>query len=136
MIKIEKLKKFLCAVLVLGIIAVGWWVKPIHFLKTTSAENVKTIYVSDGNTGERFEITDEDDIAYIIDNIKSHEFVKTGISLFCMGTLYDLRFHNENEKSVSEFIINSDNSIRKDPFFYQCEDSMNVIDYIKSIEQN
>ena len=52
-----------------------------------------------------------------------------------MGTLFTLSFCDSNGKVVSEFTVNSDNTIRKDPFFYVTDGNMNIIEYLQFIEE-
>ena len=88
-----------------------------------------------GNSGNRFDITDKEQISYIVENVQKQSFDKEGLSLFRMGTLFTLSFCDSNGKVVSEFTINSDNTIRKDPFFYVTDGNMNITEYLQSIEE-
>lgn len=128
--------------IMLGIIAVIlvsafiWWNVPTSFLASVNANEITSIYVRNGNNGNTFEIENQEDILYIVDNIQKQSFEKDGVSLFRMGTLYVLSFYNGDGKQVSKFIVNGNDVIRKDPFFYQTNgDGLQaVIDYLDTLE--
>lgn len=110
------------------------WIAPSNFLKGIQAENIAMISVRDGSTGNNFDIINQEDIEFIVGEIQSQSFKKDGISMFLMGTLYTMRFFDSDDKLVSEFILNSDDYIRKDPFFYKTSPELNgLTDYIKNI---
>ncbi len=118
-------------IIIAGFIA---WMVPSSFLKGIKAENVAMISVRDGSTGNNFEIINQEDIEFIVGKIQSQSFKNDGISMFLMGTLYTMKFFDSNSKLVAEFILNSDDYIRKDPFFYKTSPEMNgLTEYIKSI---
>lgn len=118
-------------IIIAGFIA---WMVPSNFLKGIKAENVAMISVRDGSTGNNFEIINQEDIELIVGKIQSQSFKKDGISMFLMGTLYTMKFFDSNSKLVAEFILNSDDYIRKDPFFYKTSPEMNgLTEYIKNI---
>lgn len=104
------------------IICFGIWLymqMPSSFLKDITYDEISTITVRDGSTGQIFTITEESDIAHIITTIQAAEFKKEKISLFYAGTLYTIHFYDEEGAEIESFIINSDETIRKDPFFYR-----------------
>ena len=96
----------------------------------------ETHHVRNGNNGSTFEIESQEDILYIVDNIQKHSFKKEGFSLFRMGTFYTLSFYNSDERLISKFIINSDDTIRKDPFFYRTNSGglQSIVDYLDTLE--
>uniref|UniRef100_UPI004055ADDA hypothetical protein n=1 Tax=Agathobacter sp. TaxID=2021311 RepID=UPI004055ADDA len=100
-----------------------------------NAREVAVIEVFNGNSGNSFEIVDEQQINYIVENIQKQSFKKDGLSLFRMGTLFTLSFCESNGKVVNEFTVNSDNIIRKDSFFYMTDGNMNITEYLQSIEE-
>lgn len=129
------------AVIILGIIvilivfAVVWWNSPTSFLKSVNADKVAVIYVRDGHTGSRFAVENREDIIYIVENIRKNSFRKNGVSLFRMGTWFTLTFCDENGRKISEFIVNSDSDIRRDPFFFNAgAGNMDIVDYLSMLE--
>ena len=109
------------------------WIVPNNFLREIKAENVAMISVRDGSTGKNFEIINQEDIEFIVGEIQLQSFKKDGISMFIMGTLYTMRFFDSNKKLVAEFILNSDDTIRKDPFFYKTyPELIGLTEYIKN----
>lgn len=110
------------AVVILGIVLYNI---PKTFGKSVDAAGVDHIDVFDGNTGVGFTITDPEDIRNIVENIKSHPMKRAGISLFYMGYSFRIKLKDSNDKNIiPEFILNSDNTIRKDPFFYRCDSGL------------
>lgn len=108
---------------------------PKTFGKNVDPSEVDHINVFDGNTGTGFTITNPDDIKYIVENIQSHSMKKAGISLGRMGYSFKIRYIDSNDKDVIPvFTLNSDDTIRKDPFFYVCNGGL-CFDYIKECEE-
>ena len=57
-----------------------------------------------------------------------------GISLGRMGYKFSVVLIDENDKAIVPiFFINSDNTIRKDPFFYYCDGGL-CVDYLTELE--
>lgn len=110
------------------------------FFPTTLGKNVKPsdvdhINVFDGGTGVKFTIENYDDIKYIIENIQSHSLKKDGISVGYDGFSFRINCVDKNGKNViPEFIINGDDSIRMDPFFYKCNGGL-CYDYLDNLEE-
>ena len=60
---------------------------------------------------------------------------KDGISLDTMGYSFKISYIDSNDKAVIPvFTLNSDHTIRKDPFFYVCDGGL-CFDYIKECEE-
>lgn len=110
------------------------WISPRNFLKGIKAENIAMISVRDGSTGNIFEIINQEDIQFIVERIQSQSFKKDRVSLFLMGTLYTMSFFDSNNNLVAEFILNADDTIRKDPFFYKTTPELiGLTEYINNI---
>lgn len=128
--------------IVLGIVVLfiifgfAWWNSKTVFLESINSDNVSVIHVRNGRTGNHFEISNEEDISYVVETIRSHSFHKSGISLFRIGTWFTLSFTNEHGNTVSEFIINGNDVIRDDPFFYQIDhgDMQDITGYLTNLE--
>lgn len=129
-------KKFVIPVIatILIFLAAIYYFTPKIFGKNVNPSDVNRIEVFDGNTGVGFAIDNPKDIKYIVENIQSHQMKKDGISFGKMG--YGLKItcvDDNNKEIIPEIILNSDVTIRKDPFFYKC-DGVLCFDYIKEIE--
>ena len=112
------------------------WVTPRHFLKGIKAQDIHVISVRDGSNGNNFDITSQEDIIFIAGKIQSQPYRKDGISMFLMGTLYTMRFYDSDSRLVEEFILNADDRIRKDPFFYITDPELSgLTDYIRNISE-
>ncbi len=123
------------AVVLLIVLAVGYYSMPKTFGKNVNSSEVDHINVFDGNTGTNFIITDREDIKYIVENIQSYYMKKDGISLGKMGYGFKICYMDSGDKDViPEFILNSDDTIRKDPFFYVCDGGL-CFEYIKECEE-
>lgn len=123
-----------CILLLYALLLV-WWFMPTHFLRGVESQQVAAIEVFNGNNGNKFEITDSEDITYIIDHIQQQPFHKTQLSLFYIGTLYQMRFMGADGNEIDHFFVNSYRLIRRDPFFYECDESMGVIEYMENLEK-
>lgn len=88
---------------------------------------VSTINIFDGSTGKSIIVTDRENIEHIIGNLNSITFRKDKWSLGYMGYSFNTIIYKSNGTIYKEFIINSTDTIRKDPFFYR--DSTKSIDY-------
>lgn len=112
-----------------------WWFFPKHFLKNVKCEEIASIEVFNGNDGNQFIITDKNDIAFILDNIKSVSMEKDGVSMG-MGTSYNLRFLNKKRNEIDKFIIMSPTTIRSGLIFYECNGELQQVeDYLIELEE-
>jgi len=110
------------------------YLTPKTFAEKVNPSDVDHINVFDGNTGLSFTITNPDKIQYIVDNLQSHPMRKNGCSLGYMGYTFQISLINDKDKDVIPlFFLNSEDTIRKDPFFYTCEGGL-CFDYIKALE--
>lgn len=132
----RKLLVILSILVVLSATFILFRFTPKTFGKNLSYEKVDHIYVFDGNTGIGFTIKNPDEIKYIVENVQGITMKKTGFSLFYEGYCLNVSYLNQNgKKIIPEFIINSESTIRKDPFFYACDGGL-CFDYIKELESN
>ena len=111
-----------------------WYFMPTAFLSKVNPSDIKSISVFDGNTGESFDFSDTDEIRYVVENIQSTIMKKDTLSMGYTGYSFRISFFDENEKEMESFIINSSNTIRKDPFFYRCDGNL-CFDYLKELEE-
>lgn len=127
----------ICGVLVLiFLFAFLWWNRQVTFLKFINMEKIDHIVVFDGETGNGFGIENEEDISYLVENIRQKSFKKDSVSLLRLGIKYKLVFKNSGGKAIGEFTINDDHTIRKDPFFYETDagSMRDIIDYLDALE--
>ena len=120
--------------LVLVVIAAIWYFLPAAFLRGVAPSDITSISVFDGSTGEGFEISDPDEIRYIVENIQSAEMKKDTISIGYSGFCFRISFYDKTGKIMDSFTINSADTIRKDPFFYRCDGTL-CFDYLKELEE-
>lgn len=125
------------SVIVMLVFLSVWLKASTIFLHSVNARGVSVIRVRDGNNGEVFEITDKESIRYIVESIQGQRFKKDRVSLGYTGTWFHLSFCNEREDVISQFFINSADTVRKEPFFYKTEEGalQNIIDYLERIEE-
>lgn len=131
----KKLMILFCVILAAGILLAVLYNVPKTFGKGIELSAVDHIYVFDGNTGRGFTIDDPGDIQYIIGNIQSRSMKRDGLSLGRMGYRFRIDCMDKEEKNIiRQFIINSDDTIRQDPFFYRCDGGL-CFDYLISMEE-
>ena len=112
-----------------------YYFTPKTFGKGVDPASVDHINVFDGNTGEGFTVVNPEDIKYIVENIQSKTMRKGQISIGYLGYKFSVVFVDENDKAIEPiFFINSDSTIRKDPFFYHCGGGL-CIDYLNDLEK-
>ena len=130
----KKISIVVSVLLILMIMATVYYFTPKTFGKGVDPMSVDHINVFDGNTGEGFTIDNAEDIKYIVENIQSKPMRRGGVSLGRMGYKFSVVFVDENNKAIVPiFFINSDNTIRKDPFFYHCDGGL-CVDYLNNLE--
>ena len=121
---------FLAAVSVLFLAALFWWATPVTFLEGVPADKVTSIEVFDGGTGIGFTVVAPEDIQYIVSNLQQASMQREKLSLGYMGTRFRLTFYDDSGVPLETLIVNSANTIRKDPFFYRDPDASLCLDYL------
>lgn len=122
----KKLSAFILIPIILVSLVCAWWIVPTKMIRITPQEVLK-IEIFNGNSGQEIVITDRSEIEHIINNINPISFRKDKISIGYMGYSFRTTIYKSNGKIYKTFIINSEDTIRKDPFFYS--DSTGSIDY-------
>lgn len=120
--------------LVLIICGFVWWFLPVRFLHGVKSEEIVSIFVSNGNNGDEFEIVDPDDISWLVDNIKNIALRKDG---FVPGAdyYYLLDFLGGSRELVDSFGIQNYHYMRKGSFFYRCNGELDTIaEYLENLE--
>ena len=120
-------------VVVLIAISAIWFFYPKTFLSGVEPADISSISVFDGNTGKSFVIEDLDEISHIVENIHSNKMVRNKTVGRVDGFCFSMIFYNSNGEEIDSFIINSENTIRDDSFFYRCDGGL-CFDYLKELE--
>ena len=131
----RKLKIILGAFIVVAAIGILWYNAPLG-ATDLDPKDVKEIVVFDGNTGKSLHIEKQKDIDYIIDSLNSLRIKRRGVSVGYSGFRYKTTIYlnsGEEADGFNNFIINSPDTIRKDPFFYTTLDSKTPCDYIEDL---
>ena len=111
-------------------ILIAYYYAPVTFLKGVESSQIDTVYIFDGNTGEELALTDQEDIAYILENIQSIPVRRTGISILEMGYRFRMTFTDQSGGVIEEITVNSEDTIRQNPFFFTTEEGGLCFDYI------
>lgn len=124
---------FVVFIIVALIVMCVWYYTPKTFLNKVDASEVMSISVFDGNTGKGFVIESSEEISQIVENIQQVQMKRNKISVGYSGYSFRMQFMDKNGKVIDSFIINSSDTIRDDPFFYQCDGGL-CYDYMKELE--
>ncbi len=119
--KVLSLKLALAVIILSFLAGVIWWSAPKRFLQNVKAENVACIKVFNGSNGEELLISNPEDIQSFLHAVSSVRMQKTKLSLGYFGYVFRISFEMKDTFRIAprSFIINSDNTIRQDPFFWQ-----------------
>jgi len=121
---------FLCAIGLLG-----WYKKPVYFT-AYNPNQILEIVIRDGNTGKELHIVGKKEIRHVINNLKSIKLQRDNISLGWSGYNFYTTIYLEGGKEAggwNDFMINSSNSIRRDPFFYTVTEGRIDYGYIQKL---
>lgn len=136
-------KKLLIILSIISIVVISgviWYISPLDLIQL-NPEDVLEISIFDGNTGTSLHITKKEDITYIINNLNvvklKRKKASTGYTGYSFKTTIYLN-NGEEADGWNNFIINSKDTIRKDPFFYNVVEGSIDYQYIKTLiqEQN
>ena len=125
----------LAVVLVLGLLI--WYKTPIHIADADPAD-VGEIVIFDGNTGKRVQITDADEIEYVIESLHSVRLVRTKLAGASDGFNLDTAIYlksGERAGGWNDFVINSADSIKAGAFFYKAAGGTIDYDYIEQLSK-
>jgi len=78
-------------------------------------------------------LTEASDIEHLVENFNRVSLKKEGLSWGYMGYGYRITMYRANDVVYKEFIVNSNESIRKDPFFYRASQEKIDYTYIKNL---
>ena len=131
----KKIFILLSAVIIFLIGIAVWYSVPIDLMNLDYNE-VKEIAVFNGNSGNTTHITDKGQIQYIVDNLNDVEVKRSKLSIGYIGYSFKLAIYLSDGSEAdgwNNFIINSGDTIRKDPFFYSVIKGKIDYSYIENI---
>ena len=102
----------MCAVL-------AWYHIPKVFLRDVEADEISSVSVFNGSTGNSFVISETADIEFVVENLQSLPVYRDGISAYRDGFAFSMTFYDRDGNAVESLIVNSTNTIRRDPFFWR-----------------
>lgn len=97
-----------------------------------NADKVESIVVFDGNTGRGLNITDRAEIEKIIEYVNEMKLHRSRISVGYTGYRFRIAFYPSGSAHDS-FILNSPDTVRKDPFFYTVEGETGLYEYLEQL---
>lgn len=112
-----------------------WYNAPIDLMNLEYNE-VMEIVVFNGNSGNVTHITDKEQIQHIVENLNTIEIRRSELSVGYSGYSFKVTICLSDENEIGNwknFIINSDDTIRKDLFFYSVTKGKIDYSYIKNI---
>lgn len=112
------------------LIAIAWVYAPVTFLKGVGPEEIASITLFDGNTGDELEITSQKDITHIVENVQSVPVRREGIAFLNLGYRFIMTFEGADGTEIAKFTINDENTIRGEFFYYTNEDGGLCFDYL------
>lgn len=118
---------------VLVLIALLWYRTPVTFLKGVEPDQVARLTIFDGNTGEELTVTDQGQIATVVENIRSVKVRRGGIAFLNMGYRFRMTFLSADGQQLAKFTVNSKSLIRDTLFFYETEEDELCFDYIHGL---
>ena len=131
----KKVPLLLSVVLILLVGIAVWYNAPID-LMNLDANGVMEIVIFNGNTGNTTHIEDKEQIQHMIDNLNDVEVKRSKLSAGYSGYSFKVTIYLSDGNEADDwnnFIINSDDTIRKDPFFYSVTEGKIDYNYIENI---
>ena len=131
-------KKIIILLSAMAILFAGiaiWYNTPIDLMDLDHNE-VMEIVVFNGNSGNTTHIKDKEQIPHIIANLNDVEVKRAKLSVGYSGYSFKVTIYLSDGNEADDwnnFIINSDDSIRKDPFFYSVTKGKIDYNYIEDI---
>ena len=117
------------------IIAVCFMTNPKRITLDLDVDKVAKIELRSGSSGKDIEITDEDLILRITNQINKLEFQKKGSTAGNGGWSYWLIWYDAEGNEMESFTTVGDNRIAKDDYFYQCVNGTLDNEYYKELLQ-
>lgn len=104
-------------ILVCIIIAICFMTNPVDVIN--HIENAAKIELRSGMTGNTVVITDVEDIERITENVNAMKFVRNGSTIGTGGWSYWLIWYDTEGNEIESIILNGEDCIRGDFFFYK-----------------
>lgn len=130
--KHKRMWVILGVVVTIVILAVGWFKWPVRLTKVDASE-VGLIVLLDGNTGNRVEISDTETIDILMEEFRSVKMQRERLSAFSGGYHIWVRICKPDMEIVSDFTINGNDYIKKDPFFYTISKESIDVEYLEQL---
>lgn len=121
----------LIAIVTCVIVAIYFMTSPITGM-AKNADRVTKITVFDGTSGRELVVTDRDEIDKIVAYVNDMKLQRGKVSLTYSGYHYRITFEPK-KGSWDTFILNSADSVRKDPFFYSVEAETGLYAYLTEL---
>ena len=131
----KRIPILLSVVLIVLVGITVWYHTPID-LMNLDTNKVMEIVVFNGNSGNTTHIEDKEQIQYIIDNLNDIEIKRSKLSAGYTGYSFKVTIYLSDGNEAdgwNNFIINSDDTLRKDPFFYSVTKGRIDYNYIEKI---
>lgn len=131
-------KKIVLLLSAIAVLTVGIVVRyniPIDLMNLDHNEVIE-IVVFNGSSGKATHITDKEQIQHIVDNLNEVEIKRSKPSVGYAGYGFKLTIYLSDGNEADDwnnFIINSEDTIRKDPFFYTVTKGKIDYNYIDNI---
>ena len=119
------------AIVTCVIVAIYFMTSPITGM-AKNADRVTKITVFDGTSGRELVVTDRDEIDKIVAYVNDMKLQRGKVSLTYSGYHYRITFEPK-KGSWDTFILNSADSVRKDPFFYSVEAETGLYAYLTEL---
>ena len=133
-------KKLILLLSAVGILLTGiivWFNIPLDLMDLDPNEVVE-IVVFNGNSGKATHITEKEQIQHIVENLNDVEVKRSKPSFGYSGYSFKITIYLSDGNEADDwnnFIINSDVTIRKDPFFYSVIKGSIDYSYIERIAE-
>ena len=134
----KKIAILLSAIVLLLIGAAVWFHIPLD-LMDLDPNKVMEIVIFNGNSGNTTHITDKEQLYHIVENLNRIEVKRAKPSVGTMGYSFKVTIYPDDGNEAGDwnnFIINSEDTIRKDPFFYSVTKGSIDYSYLKKIVES
>lgn len=131
----KKASLVLAAVLIL-VAGVAVWYHAQIDLMNLDPDEVMEIAVFNGSSGNTTQIKDREQIQHIIDDLNGIELKRSKLSVGYTGYSFQVTIYlsdGSEAEGWNHFIINSEDTIRKDPFFYSVTEGKIDYGYIENL---
>ena len=99
---------------------------------SVNAADISSIEVFDGNTGRKVTVTEENDLEKIAGFINEMKLKRGKISVGRKGYRFDITI-NPGTGTWSRFILNSEDTVRNDPFFYNIDGGTQLFPFLEGL---